>query len=94
MDNITNKVLLEALSDINNIRIMNKVCSKYRNTIPYDELERCKLVSLWQALLAYDPEGGRKFTSFLYNRIDWECKKQIYQINRVKSKHVFCEEVY
>ena len=82
MDNITNKVLLEALSDINNIRIMNKVCSKYRNTIPYDELERCKLVSLWQALLAYDPEGGRKFTSFLYNRIDWECKK-----------HVFCEEV-
>jgi len=93
MDNITNKVLLEALSDINNIRIMNKVCSKYRNTIPYDELERCKLVSLWQALLAYDPEGGRKFTSFLYNRIDWECKKQIYQINRIKSKHIFCEEV-
>ena len=41
MDNITNKVLLEALSDLNNIRIMNKVCSKYRNTIPYDELERC-----------------------------------------------------
>ena len=51
------------------------------------------MVSLWQALLAYDPEGGRKFTSFLYNRIDWECKKQIYQINRVRSKHIFCEEV-
>ena len=93
MENINDKELLEALSDINNVRIINKVCYKYRQTIPYDELERCKLISLWQALKAFDPEGGRKFTSFLYNRIDWECKKQIYQINRIKKKHIFCEEV-
>ena len=86
MENINDKELLEALSDINNVRIMNKVCSKYRQTIPYDELERCKLISLWQALKAFDPEGGRKFTSFLYNRIDWECKKQIYQILKKYSK--------
>ena len=30
MENINDKELLEALSDINNVRIMNKVCSKYR----------------------------------------------------------------
>jgi len=93
MAKITNEEFKEALSDLNNVRIMNKVCSRYRQTIPYDEIERCKLIALWQALEAFDPERGRKFTSFLYNRIDWECKKQIYQINRINKKHIFREEV-
>ena len=49
----------EALRDRNNINIMNKVCSKYFTIIPYDELERCKLISLWSALQKYDPEKGK-----------------------------------
>ena len=74
----------EALRDRNNINIMNKVCSKYFTIIPYDEIERCKLISLWSALQKYDPEKGKKFTSFLYSRITWECKKQCYKIRRDK----------
>ena len=35
---------------------------------------------------AFDPNGGRKFTSFLYNRIDWECKREIQKMNRRKRK--------
>ena len=71
-----------AWKDTNNIKIINKVCSKYSKIIPRDELDRCKLIALWEALKAYDPEKGQKFTSFLYNRIDWECKKQLYDINK------------
>ena len=93
MTTVTDKNFKEALENLDNVRIMNKVCSRYRATIPYDEIERCKLIALWQAMEAFDPEGGRKFTSFLYNRIDWECKKQIYQINRVKSRHTFKQDI-
>ena len=76
----------DANSNLDNIRIMNKVCSRYRNTIPKEEIERCKLIALWEAMKAFDPNGGRKFTSFLYNRIDWECKREIQKMNRRKRK--------
>ena len=82
MKEVAEEEFKEALKNTDNMKIMNKVCSRYRATIPYDEIERCKMVALWQALKAFDPNGGRKFTSFLYNRIDWECKKQIYEINK------------
>ena len=56
----------EALENKDNVRIMNSVCSRYRKSIPYEEIERCKMISLWEALRAFDPNGGKKFTSFLY----------------------------
>jgi RNA polymerase sigma factor (sigma-70 family) len=89
MNSITNLEFQEANKNLDNVRIMNKVCSRYRNTIPADEIERCKLIALWEAMKAWRPDGGRKFTSFLYNRIDWECKKQIQQIKRAKRKVAF-----
>ena len=89
MKEVTESEFLEAYRNLDNTRIMNKVCSRYRNTIPHDEIERCKLVALWEAMKAFDPNGGRKFTSFLYNRIDWECKKEIQRINRHKKRTAF-----
>jgi RNA polymerase sigma factor (sigma-70 family) len=89
MKEVTESEFLEAYKNLDNTRIMNKVCSRYRNTIPHDEIERCKLVALWEAMKAFDPNGGRKFTSFLYNRIDWECKKEIQRINRHKKRTTF-----
>lgn len=92
MKEVTEEEFQDANSNLDNIRIMNSVCSRYRNTIPQDEIERCKLIALWEAMKAFDPNGGRKFTSFLYNRIDWECKKQIQQINRARRKIAFSIE--
>jgi len=83
-----------AWSDINNIKIINKVCSKYVKIIPRDELDRCKLIALWEALKAYDPEKGQRFTSFLYNRIDWECKKQLYDINKRNRQKKYNEALH
>ena len=92
MKTVTEAEFREANSNLDNVRIMNKVCSRYRNIIPQEEMERCKLIALWEAMKAWRPDGGRKFTSFLYNRIDWECKKQIQQIKRARRKIAFSIE--
>lgn len=93
---IDNAEFESAYKNRDNLRIMNKVCSKYRATIPADEIERCKLISLWEAMKAYDPNGGKKFTSFLHTRIDWECKRKINEINRQKKRngYEFQESLY
>lgn len=82
----------EALENIDNIRIINSACSKYRNIIPAEDLQRCKLISLWEAMKAFDPEGGKKFTSFLYTRVDWECKKQVADIIKNKTRYAQVNE--
>ena len=85
MKKATNEELQEALKNRDNINVMNKICRKYRDIIPYEELERCKLISVWQAVEHYDPtKGNCKFTSFLCNRLFWECQKQLYEINKAK----------
>ena len=50
MKEVTNEELQEALKNEDNINVMNKICMKYANVIPYEELERCKLVAVWQAI--------------------------------------------
>ena len=42
---------------------------------------------MWEALKAFDPQGGKKFTSFLYTRVDWECKKEVSNIIKHNSRH-------
>jgi len=41
---------------------------------------------------AFDPEGGKKFTSFLYTRVDWECKKQVADIIKNKTRYAQVNE--
>ncbi len=84
---ITESEFEDALENIDNIRIINSACKKYRNIIPTEDLQRCKLISLWEAMKAFDPNGGKKFTSFLYTRVDWECKKQVADIIKHKTRH-------
>jgi RNA polymerase sigma factor (sigma-70 family) len=83
MNKVTSEEIKTALANRDNINVMNKMCSKYSDIIPYEELERCKLVSLWHSIEKYDPSKGNcKFTSFLCNRLFWECQKQLYEINK------------
>lgn len=85
MKEVTDSEVREALKNRDNINVMNKICSKYTDIIPYEELKRCRLISLWEALKAYDPQKGKcKFTSFLCNRLFWEIQKQLYEINKIK----------
>ena len=49
MRKVTDEELDKALKNEDNINVMNKICMKYMGVIPYEELERCKLISVWQA---------------------------------------------
>ena len=88
---ITDNDFEKALKDSNNTRIMNKVSCKYINSISYDDLESEKLIVLWECLKTYDPTRKKKFTSFLYQKLDWRYKKIVREKKRRKS--VFYENI-
>lgn len=84
---ITDSDFEKALKDSNNQRIMNKVSCRYINAINYDDLESEKLVVLWECLKTYDPSRKKKFTSFLYQKLDWRYKKLIREKRRSRSRN-------
>jgi RNA polymerase sigma factor (sigma-70 family) len=88
---VTDKNFEKALMDSNNQRIMNKVSGKYINSIDYDELESEKLIVLWECLKTYDPERRKKFTSFLYQKLDWRYKKILRE--RKRRRPLFCDNL-
>jgi RNA polymerase sigma factor (sigma-70 family) len=66
--------------DIQNI--MNKVASRYKNAIDFDDIESIKMQTLWKCIDKYDPNRGTKFTSYLYQQITFAFK------NKLKKKRV------
>ena len=84
----------EALNSEDNIKILNHVCKKYIGRINTEELHRCKLMALWEAIRNFDPKRKVKFTSFLYSCMDWECKRQlsIYKKERKFSTNFLVED--
>ena len=63
MLNISNLEYEEALKNEDNIKIINSVCRKYAKRIDREDLHRCKLIALWDAIKKYNPDRGVKFTS-------------------------------
>ena len=82
------------LKNINNIKIMNKVCGFYSKIIPREDLHRCKLVALWKAMSRFDESCGQKFTSYLYNSIKCECQKELYVINKSRKGLDYNDDLY
>lgn len=70
------------LNDTNIVNIMNKVASRYRKAIDLDEIESIKMLTLWKCVDKYDPERGAKFTSYLYQQLNWALK------NKLKKKKI------
>ena len=64
------KTFEEALNNIDNIKVMNKVCTKYFAALSADDLYSLKLTTLWKCLNKYDPSKKTKFTTFLYQQLD------------------------
>jgi len=79
---ISNEEYENALKNNDNLMIMHSAGSCFLNTLDRDEIHRCKLMALWEALKAWRPERGRKFTAFLYQRVCWECLKSIHYQNK------------
>ena len=73
---ITDKEFNIALNDQNNKAIMGSACAPFRNSIDFDELHSIKLLSLWAALKTWR-EDGRRFSSYLYQQVRWNCIKSV-----------------
>lgn len=76
---ITNEQFEKAIGNIDNSKIMSNVISKngFSNLMSQEEVESCKMIALWKALQHWRPELGKKFTSYLYQKVYWECRKYI-----------------
>ena len=79
---VSNKEYEDALKNRDNIMIMHSAGSNFSHTLDEDEIHRCKLIALWEALQAWKPDRGSKFTVFLYQRVQWECLKSINYNNK------------
>lgn len=66
----------ELLNDPNVVGIMNAVGSRYR-TIDPDQVESIKLNTLWECAKKYDPTRGAKFTSYLYQNLNFAFKNEL-----------------
>ena len=80
---VSNEVYEKALKNNDNLMIMHSAGSCFMTTLDVDEIYRCKLMALWEALKSWNPRRGRKFTAFLYQRVRWECLKSI----QIKNKN-------
>lgn len=88
---ISNHEYEKALSDINNKLIMEKACSRFRQSIDEDGLLECRLVALWESMKNWQPTRGKRFTSFLYQKTVWECLKVINKKKKEKINHIITD---
>jgi len=72
---ITNEEFQIALDSIDNQNIIHKVCGRFMGQLSSDTLKQCGLDGLWRALKSHDPSYQRKFTSSLYQFVEWECQR-------------------
>ena len=64
----------EAVKNIDYCRIMDKVCSRYNKYIERDDLLSIRLDTLWKCLDKYDPSRKTKFTTYLYQQLNFAIK--------------------
>jgi RNA polymerase sigma factor (sigma-70 family) len=71
------KTFNEAVNNVDYTRIMDKVCSKYSNSVDPDDLSSMRLNTLWDCVKKYDPERGMKFSSYLYQQLTFAIKNSL-----------------
>ena len=78
MDNIDlqNVDVSEYLKDPNILNIMSSVSNRYSKNIDLDQIDSIKLNTLWECVKKYDSSKGAKFTSFLYQMLDYSFKNE------------------
>lgn len=89
MSEVSDKDFEIALQNTDNRKIMNAATrnSGVVKFLSTEEIQSCQLIALWESLQKWRPDGGRKFTSFLYQRVYWECLRYVNTINRFNKKN-------
>lgn len=65
-----------------------KLCNKWSriSVIEFDELMQISLLALMEAYKTYDKKRGMKFSTYVYNTIEYRIRKEIYIVNK-KNKN-------
>ena len=59
------------------VNIMNKVASKYQNSVDPDDVESIKLQTLWKCQKEYNKDKKTKFTTYLFNQLGYAFKTEL-----------------
>lgn len=57
------------------------------NIVEYDDLMQFALIALMEARNSYDPTKGMKFSTYIYNMIEYKMKREIYQASKKNEKY-------
>ena len=57
------------------------------NIIEFDELMQISLLELMEAYKTYDEKRGTKFSTYVYNTIEYRIRKEIYIIDRKNKRY-------
>ena len=57
------------------------------NIIEFDELMQISLLELMEAYKTYDEKRGMKFSTYVYNTIEYRIRKEIYMTDRKNKKY-------
>ena len=75
----------DALENIDYKKIMDSVCGKYSKTIAPDHISSLRLEILWKCLNSFDESRGVKFTTFLYQQLNYAMMNQLRIRRREKN---------
>jgi len=64
---------------------MRAVESRYKNTIDSDDLSSISYETLWNCINKFDINRGAKFTSYLYQQLNYAFKNQLKRDNKNRS---------
>lgn len=71
-----------AWADVNNRRILARVCRKFKGALSHDELRYRSYMALLRCMQCYDPGRKTKFTTSLYRHVVWQCSKAMRERKR------------
>jgi RNA polymerase sigma factor (sigma-70 family) len=80
-----NKSIEECLADNSIISIMRTVEGRYKNSIDVDDLSSVSYETLWRCIDKFDTSRNAKFTSYLYQQLNFAFKNQLKRDSKNKS---------
>lgn len=80
----------EALKSIDNQKIMQAVCYRFKKMLDEDDAESLRMQALWECCNKYDPNHPKKtkFTSYLYERLLNKIRNHLKRKRREKTGYV------
>lgn len=83
--NNMNETFNTAWENVDYQKVMNHAVRPYSKQIPYEDLNQCKCIALWECIRHFKPNKGSKFTSFLHEKTRWQCLK-FFESHKIKHR--------